>query len=266
MISILAYGGLRPSETLGLKVGDIDFGAGGLWVRDTVSSGHRIGDTKTHRARFAPVPAAAMRDIRIWLDVLRGTGRDWLFPGKRGQEHARHHGGRDILRAASMYLIVQHPDWVFELDGLTPYALRHTAASMRVRARDPLPEIAEDLGHTVETLVTHYTHVIRAQHRQPVISIDEQIRRARVSFRTDRAGRDLRQRLLSRSPRHEKPPTKALNPDALWILGWEDAHRNPIRPELVARVNALRASSGPSPAHHAHKRAIATLRGVGWRA
>lgn len=228
LISVMAYGGLRPGEAMGLKVGDVDLQSRGVWVRDTVTIEHRIGQTKTVQPRFAPLPAAAMQDVAWWAEVLGGAADDWLFPGRSGIVSATTFTTwRQTFHDACNYIARRHPEWRFEFEGLTPYILRHSCASMRVRAGDPLAEIAQDMGHTVHTLALNYVHVIRAQHRRPVSPIDTQIAIARRRFDTDRIAHDLyRQLSPGARGRPPQPIARRLNPDAHWILGWEDRDGN----------------------------------------
>lgn len=65
-------------------------------------------------------------------------------------------------------------------DGPTPYGLRHAAATIRIYAGDPLPTIANELGHDEQTLVRYYTHLFSELEDQPKIPMEEQIRSARA--------------------------------------------------------------------------------------
>lgn len=198
MVSVMAYGGLRPGELVGLKAGDIDFASRGVWVRDVFTLEHRVGDTKTHAQRFASLPDAALDDLRLWLAVCGHVGREWLFPDRNGSVTAHTHGEwRASISKLSKQIAREEPAWATEFGGLRPYDLRHTCASLRIRACEPLPEIASDLGHSYDTLVRHYTHNIRALQRQESTSVRDQIRVARHRFDTVAASNELRDRALA---------------------------------------------------------------------
>jgi integrase len=48
-----------------------------------------------------------------------------------------------------------------------PYDLRHTCASLMLRAGIPAPDVAEHMGHSLETLLCVYAHAIKAMKGQP---------------------------------------------------------------------------------------------------
>jgi integrase len=198
LVSVLGYGGLRPSEAMGLKVRDLDVQAGGLWIRDVVSRGHREDDPKTHRIRLAPLPSEVIDDIRLWLTVRGGESSDWLFPGRDGNvSTGTHQNWARTLRMALARASASFPEWSAEFDVLVPYDLRHSCASARVRAGEPAAEIAADLGHSVEMLLTRYVHVLRAMRGQPVTPVRVLIARARRHFPTVPTSRALRDQILS---------------------------------------------------------------------
>jgi integrase len=66
------------------------------------------------------------------------------------------------------------------LPGITPYFLRHTSASLRLAAGAPLQEVADEMGHDVETLSTIYAHVISEYRGLGALDPDEEIRKARA--------------------------------------------------------------------------------------
>jgi len=72
----VAYGaGLRASEVISLKVGDIDS------QRMTL----RIEQGKGHKDRYAMLPPVLLERLRVWWRVARAQGKmldgGWLFPG-----------------------------------------------------------------------------------------------------------------------------------------------------------------------------------------
>jgi integrase len=198
IVSVMAYGGLRPGEVMGAKVGDIDFTSQGLWVRDVFSIEHRPADTKTHAQRFAPLPDQAMADLTVWMAVRGGSGREWLFPGQHGTvSRSTHESWRRAIRVLCAQIAHEVPEWAEEFAKMRPYELRHSCASLRIRAGEPLVEVASDLGHSTEMLLRRYTHIVRALRRQPVMSIDAQIAQARERFDTLGLSNDLRDRALA---------------------------------------------------------------------
>ena len=61
-----------------------------------------------------------------------------------------------------------------------PYDLRHSFASLLIHEGWPLMEIADQLGHSVETLLRHYAHLIAEMAGQPPIPAERAIEKARA--------------------------------------------------------------------------------------
>ncbi|MCW2953213.1 MAG: site-specific integrase [Conexibacter sp.] len=201
IVSVLAYGGLRPSEAFGAKIGDVDLDARGIWVRDVYAAAHREEDSKTGWPRFAPLPDEAVSDLEIWLTVSSGGRRDWLLPSQLGKVGAStYNSWAWTLREVSAIMAERYPEWAHEFSALRPYALRHSCASNRIRGGDPIVEIAEDLGHSPATLLASYAHVVRAARRHRPASIAEQIRHARGVYDTHTPSLALRDHLLGPAP------------------------------------------------------------------
>ena len=107
------------------------------------------GPTKNHSARTVPVPRflAPLLSDRRW-----GSSGDTelLFPSRRGG-----------------WLTVGEVRWVFDpaatavgLTGLTPHELRHTCASLAIRAGANIKVLQTLLGHKTATLtLDRYGHL-----------------------------------------------------------------------------------------------------------
>lgn len=212
LTSVLAYGGLRPSEALGLKVEDVDFEAGGLWVNDVFAVEHREGDTKTHESgRFVELWEPVMDDLRSWLTVreaLEGKlrRRGWLFPDEQGDvtEYThRNFAGRPWKRARERAAELA-PEFADELLAATPYTMRHSAVSVYVRAEGAdldWAALAERMGHTVETLRANYLHVISAARRvKKRLPVEVQIAEARTVSGSSVSASSLHDRLMATAP------------------------------------------------------------------
>jgi integrase len=217
LTSLLGYGGFRPSEGLGFKVPDVDFEAGGVWVRDVFAGEHREGDTKTHAGRFVPLYAAVMDDLRLWLDVRaaiegglpRGrktkTDFNWLFPDENGgvSEFTHRNWAARPWKSAKARAVKLAPDLASELESATPYTLRGSMISVEARAagRDlDWARLAQRAGHTVQTLQSDYLNVVNALAGQQRMAADEQIARAREAVGIGPAVEALRERVLGSAP------------------------------------------------------------------
>lgn len=93
-----------------------------------------------------------MRDGRLWTDTAYRNWRKQVF-GEAAE--------------------------AVGLDGLRPYDLRHSLASLLFAERTNPAEIAEQMGHSPQTLLGTYTHVIEDLRGRDSESAEELIRRAR---------------------------------------------------------------------------------------
>lgn len=224
LVSLFAYGGLRPSEAMGAKAVHVDLNASGLWVRDTVSAEHRVDLTKTGDYRFARLPRAVLADLQRWMAAIGVEGDDWLFPNVEGNVTASTYPtwGQEFRRARGVVRQAR-PECTREFDRVTPKTLRHSCASVRLRAGDPVAEIAADLGHSVDTLVRWYLHEIRASKGLPVVPVDEQIATARRQYKTDESSLLLARSVTGPSRRSRyrprRPPAPPDQTAALHLVG-----------------------------------------------
>lgn len=135
--------GLRLSELVGLDVGDVDFAAGSVFVRNG----------KGGKARYVPVGARALEAIGAWLEVrsaLTGAVRPALFVSRQGR--------RIAPRTVEMRL----ERWRAKLnlaERVHPHMLRHSFASHMLEASNDLRAVQELLGHATLATTQIYTHV-----------------------------------------------------------------------------------------------------------
>lgn len=152
-VFLLAYTGLRLGELLALRCGDVDLDRMTLSVTKTqsVDVGNRTIETipKGGRPRMVPIPQG-LRDRVVSL-VDGHASDDYLIRAPRGgMQTTRNWRNRvwyPALRAAGMDGI----------DGLTPHSLRHTYASLAIKAGADVKSLQAVLGHAsaVETLDTY---------------------------------------------------------------------------------------------------------------
>jgi integrase len=73
-------------------------------------------------------------------------------------------------------------------EGPTPYWLRHAGVSLLLReGQKSLPELAEENGHSVQTLLRDYAHVIAELKGLPNIPVERQIVEARAELAREAA-------------------------------------------------------------------------------
>ena len=142
LVYFLAFSGLRIGEALQLKVRDVDLTTLRVDVRGTFTEdeeGNRVeGRTKSRKARIVPIP----RFVADKLEPLtvEKAGAEYLFRTSTGTALNDHNWryrvfGKAVEGAGLGGL------------GLTPHAMRHTAASMAITAGADVLLVAQMLGH-----------------------------------------------------------------------------------------------------------------------
>ncbi len=175
LISLLAYVGLRPREALDLRWEMLD--------RDRLILPAEL--TKGRMARSPEIPRPVIADIKRWrlacgglgglvfprpTDGGRWTKADWDNWRKRGFVKAA--GAAGLLEWSS-----DSESWVGDF---RPYDLRHTCASLMIRAHVGPADVAAQLGTSLELVFRTYAHSIEAMRGRPSTSIAEAISAARA--------------------------------------------------------------------------------------
>ena len=145
LVLFLAYTGLRWGELAGLRVSRLDLMRRRASIVETyvVVDGHVVSsDPKNHERREVPVP-------RFLIDQLAahvaGRPADALvFGGEKAGAPMR---SRTFQRA-----VFDKAAAAVGLDGLTPHALRHTAASLAIAAGADVKVVQQMLGHKSATM------------------------------------------------------------------------------------------------------------------
>jgi len=181
LISVLAYAGLRPGEALALRWsavrGDL------VLVERAVSMGQERA-TKTGRIRVVPMASALAADLSAWRRMFEAPESSLVFPGRGGEawsdsafrnwRRRRFYVARDAAVAASGTAASS------ALVRATPYTLRHSAASLWLRDPAMTPaEVAEAMGHSVQTLLQTYAHVVAGLRGETGRAAAEEIAAAR---------------------------------------------------------------------------------------
>lgn len=181
-ISLLAYVGLRPREALGLTWDLLD--------RDRLILPAEL--TKGRMARTPDVPRPVVADLARWK-LASGAVGGLVFPRpsdgerwtKSDWDNWRNRGFTKAAGAAGLL------EWDTESEAWTgdfrPYDLRHTCASLMIRAHMPPADVAAQLGTSLELLFRTYAHSIEAMRGRPPTSIADAIHAARSSAASDQA-------------------------------------------------------------------------------
>src|SRR5438067_3807899 len=130
----VAYGaGLRASEVIALKVGDIDS------QRMTL----RIEQGKGHKDRYAMMPPVLLERLRTWWRVARAQGKmldgGWLFPGLNPIESL---STRQLNRAVHAAALTAGID-----KRVSMHTLRHSFATHLLEQKVDIRVIQVLLGH-----------------------------------------------------------------------------------------------------------------------
>jgi integrase len=171
LTSILAYVGIRPQDVLALEWGHV---GEELAVVQKNVDGQILPGSKTGLAyrRKVKVPQAVAAELAEWGDSDFAATSKYLFPRPKDGEPWR---GYDYANWRRKF--VRGVEAVTVEIG-RPYDLRHTCASLMASTGSTHVEIAHQLGHTPETSVRFYQHLIQVGNG-PRPTMDQQIEQAR---------------------------------------------------------------------------------------
>lgn len=144
---MLAYSaGLRVSEVVRLKVGDIDVDRGLL----------RVHRAKGYKDRYTPLSRVALEVVRAYWKIDKPTS--WLFPGAHQDGHLNQRSVQKVLeRARGKASLQKH---------FTMHTLRHSFATHLLEDGTDLRYVQEMLGHSRPETTMIYTHVTQKDVRR----------------------------------------------------------------------------------------------------
>lgn len=201
LLSVLAYAGLRPEEALALEWRHVRQGT--LLVEQKNVDGQLLPGQKVDGKppRTVDLLAALRADLtQHRLATGRPSDLTLVFPrpdGRPWREHDwrnwRRRTFQPAIAAAQLGTLDRTIDRVPDAEGVRrkrerssyqgprPYDLRHSFASLLIHeGRLSVVEIANQLGHSTETLLRVYTHVFAELRGAPKIPADQQIANARA--------------------------------------------------------------------------------------
>jgi integrase len=162
LITLIAQCGLRASEALPLRWGDVDFGRRRLKIRRSLNKG-RIGPPKTHHAR-RDIPLTQQMTRDLW-NLRKQSGHPGdeaaIFTRKDGRYHDR----------TRLYRIVHAAGKKAGVPWAGLHTLRHTAATILFRHGWNAVQVQKFLGHhsPAFTLAT-YVHLLPDDLPEPDFS------------------------------------------------------------------------------------------------
>jgi integrase len=175
----LYYAGMRPAETIALRLANCVLPSDGGWgrllltgsepragVRWTDDGGAREARQLKRRAsatvRQVPIPPVLVRLLRGHLDRY-GAGLDGrLFRTESGGP--LHEGHYRSVWAKARELALDEVQVASPL-ARRPYDLRHGAASLWLNAGVPVTEVARRLGHSVAVLLKVYANCVDGEEQ-----------------------------------------------------------------------------------------------------
>jgi integrase len=171
LVSLLAYGGLRPGEVMRARWGQL--------AERTL----HVPPQKTSKARHVKLLSPLARDLAEWrLASGRPGDRELIFPCEQIAQSRR--------RASIEWQRHDWQNWVQRIyqpaaeacgvsDDMRAYRLRGSFVSLLLWEGQSLTGVAKQAGHSVATLARHYAGVIEELEEQPRVPAAEAIRRAR---------------------------------------------------------------------------------------
>lgn len=146
--------GMRPGELRALRWSDLDLVKGSVHIQRTISKdrdGHVVvgAKTKTGLDRAVPLAIEIVGALTCWQEQCPDNEGGWVFPSKGGS----------FLPLTSW----QHRhDQLIEqtkVPKITLHGLRHSSATLEVRAGTHITIVSQRLGHKkIETTMNFYQH------------------------------------------------------------------------------------------------------------
>ncbi len=151
MLEVLYATGLRVSELINLRQGQINLNQGVLRVRG-----------KGDRERLIPLGEEAQRWLREFVagprvEILLERQTEYLFPTRRGDR---------MTRQAFWHIIKRYARKADILGKLSPHTLRHAFATHLLNNGADLRVVQMLLGHSDLSTTQIYTHVARERMKE----------------------------------------------------------------------------------------------------
>ena len=172
LVSILAYGGLRPGEALALTWGDL--GERTILVERALALGE-VKETKTRAARTVRLGDPLKADLKaLRLQVGVPNDSEPILPGHHGG-HWSDHDWRNWRRR-----VFQPAADAAGLGTIRPYDLRHSFVSLLIAEGRNIVEVARQAGHSPSMALDTYGHVFDELDGDKERPAEEAIRKARA--------------------------------------------------------------------------------------
>jgi integrase len=147
LVSVLAYAGLRPYNEA-LALGWEHLTDGRMLIERKLVDGELKPGTKTDKARSIRLLESLAEDLERWREESGRPAAGLVFPRFDGEPWAEYDYGNWRRRIFDPFTSAR------------PYDLRHTFASLLIWEGRPITYVAQQLGHSPQTCLTTYAHVI----------------------------------------------------------------------------------------------------------
>ena len=203
LFHMLLQGGLRPCEAFALHWRHVDFDAGTVTIEHTLTrvgldkkqEPWRLTETKTERVRIVPLPGGTMQLLQVWrTEQKRGrlaVGSEWqehnfVFTTQLGTpldlSNVCRGAYRNVMERASIGEYGPEPkkprSGPTARRRFTPafrlYALRHTCATLLLKAGVNPKIVSERLGHaSIKLTLDTYSHVLPDMQQTAVVALEK---------------------------------------------------------------------------------------------
>lgn len=123
-------------------------------IREAVSRGQSRDRTKTGKNRVVPLSKGVSEMLRDHHAQLNPKPESLVFPSPKGKPLDDHNFSRRQWRSVLESVGVNYR---------SPYAVRHSAATLALENGANPTAIAKQLGHDPQVLFKHYDHAIAKQ-------------------------------------------------------------------------------------------------------
>ena len=188
LVGLLAYAGMRPEEALALEWRHV--GRSTILVEQKLVDGEIVVGQKTQRPPRTIDLLGPLREdlrehqlargVRDGLIFQREDARPWTDHDYRNWRRRKWQAAAESAGIGTISVERVNEVQRRSYSGAVPYDLRHSFASLLIHeARLSVMEIAAQLGHSTDTLLRTYAHVIADLRGEPRVSAERAIRQAR---------------------------------------------------------------------------------------
>ncbi len=156
LVLLLFRSGMRLGEVLGLNWDAVNFMDGYVIIKRSFRNGH-LGGTKTGIERTIPVDTEVLNHleqlkVKRNKERLKGRDQEAVFTrnGARLSQNSFRYSWKRVLERTG-------------LDHRKVHTTRHTVATMLLNGGYPVKLVAEILGHSVQTLLSTYSHLMDSE-------------------------------------------------------------------------------------------------------